>query len=373
MKLVIAPDKLKGSLDVVQVATAIAKGATKSPGVVVDQVPQADGGEGFVHAMTAALNGTLVTRTVTGPLPEMQVNATFGVAGHTAIIEMASASGLALLPAHLRNPLATTTFGTGQLIKFAVEMDCTHILLGIGGSATTDAGVGCAQAAGCHVILQSGQYASPSEPLCGRDLPDILMVKNHRGSRVDGIDITVACDVTNPLFGPTGAAKIYGPQKGASPADVEFLDTQLQQLAARCNLLEQANTPGAGAAGGLGFGLLAFLNASLKPGIDLVLEATQLKKRLQGADLCITAEGRLDSQSSFGKTTSGVAKLCHELNVPCIAIAGSIERGLDLNALHLTAAFSLCDGPITLDDASTHAAELLERCAESVVRTMTRR
>jgi len=376
MKVVIAPDKFKGSLNVVEVAASIAAGVSHAiPGATVDQCPLADGGEGFVLALTTAMKGSFVTRRVTGPLPEMRIDATFGIveaAGEirrkTAVIEMASASGLALLPPHLRDPLATTTFGTGELIRHAAELNCTRILLGIGGSATTDAGIGCAQAAGCHVILQSGQYASITEPLCGRDLPDVLMIKSHRGSPVDGVEIIVAGDVTNPLLGPTGCAAIYGPQKGASPETVLWLDAELRALATRLGLLDLADTPGSGAAGGLGFGMLAFFSASLESGIDLVLNTTRLRERLTNADLCFTAEGRIDHQSAFGKTTSGVARLCAELGVPCVVIAGSIERGLDMNQFDFSAVLSICDGPMTLDEATRDAAPLLRHAASNATR-----
>src|SRR5437763_14852044 len=226
MRLVIAPDKFKGCLSADEVARAIADGARRAdPSIEIDSCPLADGGEGTVAALVAATGGTLVTRRVTGPLPEMKVDATFGVLGdrpgepRTAVVEMAAASGLALLRPDQYDPLATTTFGTGELIRAAAEMGVRNILLGIGGSATVDGGIGCAQGAGLPVLLRDGEPTSPTEPLCGRDVERVELVKHGRGSPVDGVTITVACDVTNPLFGPPGAAPVFGPQKGATPDD----------------------------------------------------------------------------------------------------------------------------------------------------------
>jgi glycerate kinase len=371
MKIVIAPDKFKGSLTAPQAAEAIAAGARRAvPNVELDLCPIADGGDGFVATMIRATGGKPVIHRVTGPLPEMKVDATFGILPdeHTAVIEMAAAAGLAMLRPEQRNPLATTTFGVGELMRRAVELGCKHILLGIGGSATTDAGIGCAQATGHTIILDDGEPVSMSEPLCGRDVGRVVMVKRHRGEVTDGVTVTVACDVTNPLFGPTGAAYVFGPQKGATPAMVKELDGALRSLVAKSGMAAEATTPGAGAAGGLGFGLLAWFGAKLVSGIDLVLEATKLRDRLHGADLCITAEGSIDSQSVAGKAAGGVAKVCRDAGVPCVAIAGGVEDGLDCAALGLAGAFSICNRPMTLEQAIANAPELLQQTAESVVR-----
>jgi glycerate kinase len=333
MKIVIAPDKFKGSLTSPQVAAAIARGLRHAnPGVTIDECPIADGGEGTVTALVAATGGRLETRHVTGPLPEMKVDATFGILGDgkTAVIEMAAASGLALLPYEDRNPLNTTTFGTGELLMAAASLGVNHIILGIGGSATTDGGIGCAQACGLPIILEGGAPVSPTEPLCGRDLHSVVLIKHGRGSAIERVRITVACDVANPLFGPHGAAVVYGPQKGANAAQVQWLDDALRQLAGRTGKLAEAQTPGAGAAGGLGFGLLAFFGATLKGGADIVIDATKLRQRLAGADLCITGEGRLDAGSLHGKAPIAVARLCRQLGVPCVAIVGSIGDGAEL-------------------------------------------
>jgi len=375
MKIVLAPDKFKGCLSAVQVAEAMALGAKRSqPGAIIDSCPIADGGEGFVDTLVRATGGRFETRRVTGPLPDMMVDATFGImpaeagAPKTAVIEMAAAAGLALLKPNERDPMATTTFGVGELLRAAVELGCKRVLLGIGGSATVDGGLGCAQATGHTIVLQDGEPVSPAEPLTGRDLERVVLIKQHRGEVTDGLEIIVACDVTNPLYGPTGAARVFGPQKGASPAQVEQLDAWLRELATRTGKDAQANTPGAGAAGGLGFGLLAFFNATLQSGIDLVLNSTRLRERLNGADLCITGEGRLDSQSVDGKAVGGVAALCKEMNVPCVAIAGSVEEGLNSHAIGLAAAFAIRKPPMTLEYAMANASSLVQKVVEDVAR-----
>jgi len=261
----------------------------------------------------------------------------------------------------------TTTFGVGELMRAAIELGCRRLLLGIGGSATVDAGIGCAQATGHTIVLRDGEPVSPTEPLVGADLERVVMIKRHRGEVTDGVEIIVACDVTNPLAGPNGAARIFGPQKGATGEQINQLDNWLRGLALRMGRQSEADVPGAGAAGGLGFGLLAFFGATLQSGIDLVLNATDLRRRLAGADLCLTGEGRLDAQSIDGKAVGGVARLCRETNVPCMAVAGSVQEGLDYRALSLAGAFAIRKPPMTLDDAVRHAAALIESVAGDVV------
>ena len=376
MKILIAPDKFKGCLSAAEVSSAIATGLRSvDPRIEIDECPMADGGEGTVAAMVTATGGTLITRRVTGPLPEMKVDAIFGMLGdkQTAVIEMAAASGLALLRTEDRNPMYTTTFGTGELLNAAVELGAKQIILGIGGSATIDAGIGCAQANGHTILVEDGESLSPTEPLVGGDLPRVLLVKRHRGEKTDGIPILVACDVTNPLFGPNGAATIFGPQKGASPAQIHQLDQALQQLASRMNANDLAQTPGSGAAGGLGFGMLAFHGATLRPGIEIVIEATRLRERLRGVDLCITGEGSLDAQSAQGKTAIGIARLCRQLNIPCIALAGSIGDGAEETLREgLIAYFGICDRPMTLEHAMRNAPKLLASAAANLLRVFLR-
>jgi glycerate kinase len=287
----------------------------------------------------------------------------------TADIVMAAAAGMALLATGDRDPMRTTTFGVGELMRAAIELGCRKIILGIGGSATVDAGIGCAQATGHTIVLQDGEPVSANEPLVGADLERVVMVKRHRGEITDGVEIVVACDVTNPLYGPTGAARVFGPQKGATPDQVQQLDDWMRGLSMRNGRDAEANAAGAGAAGGLGFGLMAFFGARLVSGIDLVVEVTHLRDRLRGADLCLTAEGRLDSQSVDGKAVAGVAKLCKGLNVPCIALAGSIGDGAAAVLSHgVTTYFSICDGPMTLEQAIDRAPELLRQSTANVVR-----
>ena len=377
MKIVIAPDKFKGCLTAVEVCGAIAAGLRLAdPTVSIDECPMADGGEGTVAALVASTGGRFITRRVTGPLPEMKVDAIFGMLGdgQTAIIEMAAASGLALLKPEDRNPLYTTTFGTGELINAAIERGAKKIILGIGGSATVDGGIGCAQACGHTIILDDGEPVSPTEPLVGADVSRVVLIKRHRGEKTDGIPIIVACDVDNPLFGPQGAAEIFGPQKGANPQQVQQLEAALRQLAVRLAQIELAGIPGAGAAGGLGFGMMAYFGATLKRGVEIVMEAVKFRERLHGADWCITGEGSLDAQSASGKTAVGVARMCREMGVPCIAFAGSIGEGAEkVLDEGMTAYFGICDRPMALAEAMKDARTLLAKTAANVMRVRVRK
>lgn len=363
MKIVLAPDKFKGSLTAPQVCEAMALGIRRiRPDALIAVSPIADGGEGTVAALVTATNGRLEIRRVTGPLAEMKVDATFGVLGdgRTAVIEMAASSGLALLKPEDRNPLNTTTFGTGELLMAAAELGVHEIILGIGGSATVDGGIGCAQACGLPVLLEDGEPVSRTEPLCGRDLPSVIMIKHGRGSAIERVRIRVACDVVNPLFGPSGAAVVFGPQKGATPQQVHWLDDTLRGLAERTGKLAEAQVPGAGAAGGLGFGMLAYFGATLQSGADIVIEATRLRDRLKGADLCITGEGRLDGGSLHGKAPIAVARLCKEMDVRCIAVAGSIGPGAELARNEgIDDYTAISDGNLLLEECVRRAADLV--------------
>jgi glycerate kinase len=373
MRVLVAPDKLKGSLSATDAADAIAQGILAAdPEAQIDLCPIADGGEGTVAALLKANGGRLITRTVTGPLPEMKVDASFAIlADHTtAVIEMSAASGLALLEPEDRNPLYTTTFGTGELIAAAINAGAKKILLGLGGSATIDAGIGLAQACGFTILTKNGEPVRPTEPLCGRDLSNILLVKHGRGEITNGIEIIALTDVTNPLCGATGAAKIFGPQKGATAEIAEQLDTDLRELASRTDIKNLAEHPGAGAAGGLGFGVLAFLHGSITNGFDFIADAVRISQRLKNTDLCFTAEGRLDSQTHHGKSVAGIARLCDSHKVPCIALVGSAEFDMQLPE-GLTAYFGICNQPMRLDDAMAGAAPLLKSAAENCVRLWT--
>jgi glycerate kinase len=372
MRVLLAPDKFKDCLTAAQVCEAMAAGVRDvDPSIETDCCPIADGGEGTVAAMVKATGGKLIRRRVTGPLPEMKVEAEFGMLGDgtTAVVEMAAASGLALLAREDRNPLNTTTFGTGELLAAAVELGAKHIILGIGGSATVDGGIGCAQACGHTIVLEDGEPVSMTEPLTGRDLERIVMVKRHRGEKTDGVRITVACDVTNPLFGENGAAAVFGPQKGATPEDVTQLEAALRRLATGSGKLDLAQSPGAGAAGGLGFGMLAFFGAELRSGIDLVLETVHLRERLANVDLCFTGEGKLDGQSLSGKAAIGVARLCREAAVPCIALAGAVEAdAMQLAVEGINASFSIATGPLSLENAFANAPFLIARASANTIR-----
>ena len=372
MKFVVAPDKFKGCLAAPAVSEAIAAGIRRAdPRIQIESCPMADGGEGTVEALVAATGGRIGHRVVTGPLPEMRIDAAFGILGDrtTAVIEMAAASGLALLPIADRNPMATTTFGTGELIRAAIELGVDRIILGLGGSATNDGGIGCAQACGHTIILEGGDPVSMTEPLTGSDVSRVVLIKRHRGEASDRVKITVASDVNNILCGPAGASHVFGPQKGATPAQVLDLDRALNQLARRCGADTFANTPGAGAAGGLGFGLMAFFGAEMRSGFSLVAETTHLAERLAGADLCITGEGSLDGQSAHGKTAIGVARLCESLEIPCIVLAGTIgsdaERCL---AEGVTSYFGICSRPMDLSTAMEEVRPLLESASEQITR-----
>lgn len=371
LRVVAAPDKFRGSLTAAEAARAIEKGVLAAePSARVDQVPMADGGEGTVDALVAASHGSFHSAEVTGPLGE-PVRATFGLLGdgRTAVIEMAAASGLALVSADRRDPTRTTTRGTGELLLAAIEAGATRVILGIGGSATNDGGAGFAQALGFRLLDRDGRAIPPG----GGSLAALERIDaGRRDPRLDGVTIDVACDVDNPLCGPRGASAVYGPQKGADAATVPILDRNLRHLAGiverdlRTSVLEM---PGAGAAGGLGAGLVAFAGGRLQPGIALVMRAVGLPERLGRADLCITGEGAIDASSAFGKTIVGVSRLAREAGCPTIALAGSI--GAKANAVHaegVAAMFSLCNRPMGLTEALERAGVLLEQVASQAVR-----
>ncbi|MDB5321499.1 MAG: garK [Phycisphaerales bacterium] len=373
MRIVIAPDKFKGCLSAPQVAAAIARGIREvDPAIEIEQILMADGGEGTVDALVTATGGRLVTRRVTGPLPGMKVDATFGFLGggqtSTAVIEMSAASGLHLLQPEQYDPMKTTTYGTGELIMAAIEMGARRVILGIGGSATVDGGLGCVQACGGRPILAPDGLPA-REPITGADVERSVGLKWERPFPREACEILVACDVDNPLAGPRGAARVFGPQKGATPEQVERLDRALAALGEKVGDGSLASTPGAGAAGGLGFGLMAFLGARLRPGFGLVAEAVGLAARLRGADLVVTGEGRLDASSMGGKTVVGVARLCRETGRPCVALVGSIGEGAEAAiAEGLTAYFSICDRPMSFVNAMREAPELLATAAANLVR-----
>jgi glycerate kinase len=374
MKIVVAPDSFKGCLAAADVAAAIAAGVRKAaPDAEVVEVPMADGGEGTVQALVAASGGHIEAREVEGPLGA-PVEAAFGLLGdgQTAVIEMAAASGLPLVPPEQRDPTQTSTFGTGQLLRAALDLGAREIILGIGGSATNDCGCAMAQALGVSFRDQGGHVL---ERVTGGRLLDVARIDlAARDERLTQTRVRVACDVDNPLYGPRGAAHVFAPQKGATPAQVDLLDAGLRHIAdviRRDLALDVALLPGAGAAGGLGAGLVAFCGGRLEPGVQIVLEAAGLPARMAGADLCITGEGRLDSQTLAGKTPAGVASVARDAGAVAIALAGSVD--LDSSALQevgLAAAFSVLNAPLTLEQAMepATAARLLSAAGEQVVR-----
>jgi glycerate kinase len=351
----------------------MARGVSRvAPSAWIDLVPMADGGEGTVDALVAATGGTYHQARVPGPLGD-PVDATFGLLGdgQTAVLEMASASGLSLVPASRRDPWRASTRGTGDLVLEALKAGARRVILGIGGSATNDGGAGLAQAMGFRLLDAEDRELGPG----GGELGRLARIDPAGKLRVlNSIEIAVACDVTNPLCGPDGASSVYGPQKGASPEMVERLDRNLAHLA---TIIERdlgvtiRDLPGAGAAGGLGAGLVAFAGGRLEKGVDLILDAVKLRDRLASADLCFTGEGALDAQSAYGKTVVGVASLARALGCPALAVVGSIGPGAEavLDA-GVTAYFSICPGPISLDDAIARAPELIESATAQALRAL---
>ena len=369
MKIVIAPDSFRESLTASEVANAIEKGFKKVfPDAIYIKVPMADGGEGTVQSLVDATDGEIIEKIVKGPLGT-PVSAFFGMLGDgkTAVVEMAAASGLHLVPLDSRNPLMTTTWGTGELILAALDHGASHIIIGLGGSATNDGGAGMIQALGGKLLDINGNKISYG----GGQLNKLYSVDlSTIDNRVEDITIEVACDVDNPLTGSKGATAIFGPQKGATPSLVKMLDFNLQHFA---GIIENSinknvqNSPGAGAAGGLGFGLISVLSAELKSGVEIILKAVQFEKHLEDADLVITGEGRIDSQTIYGKTPIGIAKVAKKYNLPVIGIAGSISTCSDIVNEHgIDALFSVVPGAVTLENAFANAQEYTSLTAKNI-------
>jgi glycerate kinase len=378
MKIVIAPDSFKGNLTAKEAADAIEIGIKRvNPDAEIAKVPMADGGEGTVQALVDATNGELISAEVCDPLGN-RIKADFGILGEssgdgitqkTAVIEMATASGLPLVPRDKRNPMLTTTYGTGELIKTALDMECKMLIIGIGGSATVDGGAGMAQALGARLLDKNGgEIPKGGGGLDHLDRIDISNLDN----RLSDVTTIVACDVDNPLVGPRGAPAIFGPQKGATPEMVRLLDGYLDRYAdiiKRDLDIEVKNVPGAGAAGGLGAGLMAFLNAQLKSGVDIVIEASGLDQSVKDADIVVTGEGKIDSQTIYGKTPIGVAKTAKKYGIPVIAFAGNI--GDDSHVVYdngINALMSIISYPMTLETAMKRSRELLANAAERAMR-----
>lgn len=364
MRIVVAPDSYKGSVSAIGAANAMEKGIKRVfPEAEVIKVPIADGGEGTVEALVMATGGEIVYKDVTGPLGD-KIKACWGILGdgETAVIEMAAASGLPLVPAEKRDPRLTTTHGTGELIKAALDRGLRKIIIGIGGSATNDGGVGMAQALGIKFLDAAGK-----ELAYGGGVLNLLarIELSEMDSRLTETVIMVACDVDNPLCGPKGASAVYGPQKGATPEIIKELDDNLRHFAEVAKIATSkdiANNPGAGAAGGLGAGLLFFTNAQLRPGVEIVLETTGFAGLVKQAQLVITGEGRTDFQTAFGKAPVGVAKIAKTYDVPVLCLSGGLGQGYeDVFAQGIDAAASIIPQPMALKECMETAVELIEQ------------
>lgn len=370
MRVVLAPQSFKGSLDAPDVARALARGVRQVfPEADLDLLPVADGGEGTVQALVQASGGRTVTTRVMGPLGGA-VNATWGLLGDgdTAVVEMAAASGLPLIPRSARDPRRTTTFGTGELIRHALDHGIRRLIVGLGGSATNDGGAGMAQALGVRLLDARGEEIPRGGAALAR-LDHIDMT--GLDPRVRDVQVEAAVDVNNPLCGPEGASHVYGPQKGADGAMARELDAALENYAGviRRDLGDDVrDVPGAGAAGGMGAGLLAFLHARIAPGVDIVFRALHVEERIRRSSLVLTGEGRMDSQDIYGKAPMAVAAVAHRFGVPVIAVVGSTSRDYRVVFDHgLDAVIGVVNRPMSQDRAISETAGLV---AEAAMRAM---
>lgn len=368
-KIIIAPDSYKGSLSSVRVAEIIAAVALRHyPQAEILQFPISDGGEGWVDALLIAMGGEKLRVKVHDPLGR-EMDAFYGMLKEdTAVIEVAAASGLPLLSESERDPLRASSFGTGELIRHAIEANAHEILLGLGGSATTDGGAGAASALGIRYLDQDGNTIQN-----GLELSRLVRVDDtHRMQGFESCHFTIACDVTNPLYGPDGAASVYAPQKGASPAQVQLLDSGLKTLARvirKQTGMDLQTIPGTGAAGGLAVPFLVYGNSTLRRGVDVVLDAVRFDEQLEGCDLVISGEGSTDRQSSMGKAVSGIARRCKTRKVPMLILSGSLEAGYELlYEQGVTALFSTTRKITTLNAAMDAAEASLASACEDVFR-----
>lgn len=370
-RILIAPDKYKGTLSARGVAEALATGIHKAlPDADVSICPAADGGEGTAETLVDALGGQMVSARVAGLLGE-PVTARYGIAGRTAVIEMAAASGLALLAPDELRPLDTSTHGTGELMAAALDAGCTKLIVGIGGSATTDGGAGMAAALGARLLDEGDRpLDAGGGALCRLARIDV----SQMAPALARAEVLVACDVTNPLLGEHGAARVYGPQKGAAPAQVEELERCLARYAdvvERDLGVDVRGLPGGGAAGGLGAGLVAFCNATLRPGVEIVLDALDFDGRVRGADLVVTGEGMIDGQSARGKTPVGVARAAKRAGVRVIAVAG--QRGMDAEqvlAEGIDEIIALAPDMCSIEEATANPGRWLELAGEHIGREL---
>ncbi len=371
MRIVIAPDSFKECLSASQVASAISEGILRIfPEAEIICIPMADGGEGTVESLVAATRGKIIPASSLDAL-NRPIQSFYGVLGDgkTVVIEMAAASGIELLLAEERNPMITSTFGTGLLIKAAMEAGYAQIILGIGGSATNDGGAGMAQALGFGLLDINGQSIGSGGSSLGK-LHIINSSNVHPLLR--NVKISVASDVRNPLLGASGATYVYSPQKGAAPEILENLETNMAHFAKLLKIEfgeDFANFPGAGAAGGLGAGLMAFCEAEIVSGFELISQLTHLEEHISVARLVFTGEGKIDSQTANGKTVSGVAKIAQKHGIPVIALAGMISGDMtEIHDLGVTSVFSIADRPMSLEESKERAAELLASRTEQIMR-----
>jgi glycerate kinase len=375
VNIVIAPDSFKGCLSSEAAANAIERGIRRAlPNAKIVKIPIADGGEGTLDSLLASAGGHRVAVVASGPLGDATA-AEYGVLAKSgaAVIEMAKASGLFLVPEARRDPLRASTYGTGQLIRAALDDGCRDFVLAVGGSATNDGGAGMLQALGLRLLDADGAALAPG--VGAGDLARVASIDDADWDpRIAASRFVLASDVANPLLGPSGATRVFGPQKGASPEAVESIERGMANWAGvveRHTGVRLHDRPGAGAAGGLAGAFLAFFPVELRRGIDVVLEVSPFRDAVHGADLVITGEGRIDSQTASGKTPMGVAQEARKAGVPTVAIAGSVGPGIEALYPHgIEAVFSLVDGPMTLAEAMERAEPLLERAAEQVVRAM---
>ena len=371
-KILLVPDSFKGTLSSRQVCQVMAGQLRRFfPQAQVKSIPVADGGEGSVEAFLAAAGGERRTRTVTGPFGE-PVEAFYGILGdgRTAVIEMAACAGLPLAEGRL-NPERATTYGVGELLLAAKEAGCTKAILGLGGSCTNDGGVGAAAALGAKFTRADGAAFIPS----GGTLGEIAALDvSPVAQALQGMELTAMCDIDNPLYGEAGAAAVFAPQKGADAARVARLDAGLRhlgQVSARCLGRDFSHLPGAGAAGGLGFGMAAFCGAQLRMGIDAVLDAVGFDSLLPGTDVVFTGEGKIDSQSARGKVVSGVAARCRKAGVPVVAVVGQIGQGFEeMYQQGLTAVFSINRAAQPFAESRFHAGENLALTMENIARLL---
>lgn len=371
MKIIVSPDSFKGSLSAIEVANSMKEAILSvDPSIEVVQMPVADGGEGTIDAITSCVSAVVQEVEVSGPMGEKAV-ACYAILenGRTAVIEMAQASGLPMVPVEQRNPYSATTYGTGQLMKDALDKGCRKMIIGIGGSATNDGGAGMLQALGASFRNKNGKELAPG----GADLLHLAEIDmTNFDTRIFDTEITVACDVTNPLTGENGASFVYGPQKGATPEMVRTLDQALSHFAKMSAATlgkDVSEYPGTGAAGGLGFALIAYCKAKFEAGIDLVLDVCGFEKELEEADLILTGEGRIDGQSVQGKVLYGIGTRAKEQGVPVVAIGGAVRSDSEALLAHgITAMFSIANGPMTLEYAMEHGYELIAQVTKNAVR-----